>query len=86
MGRSNVARGLVPRLGGEQPAHSTITGPNHLRIRDTQHRNFGDRKHAPYPDTGPESKRWLEAKTLETFLWRTHSVLIPWCAGTSRDE
>ena len=34
----NVARGLVPRLGGEQPAHTTIPRPSQTRILDTQHR------------------------------------------------
>ena len=34
---TNVARGLVPRLGGEQPGHTTIPRPSHLKILDTQH-------------------------------------------------
>ena len=40
-GGENVARGLVPRLGGEQPAHTTIPHPNHPNILDIQHRYSG---------------------------------------------
>ena len=63
-GGENVARGLVPRLGGEQPAHTTFSRPIHPKILDTQHRYSVDRKHAPYPDTGPESRGGIVAPAL----------------------
>ena len=44
--RSKTTRGegLVPRLGGEQPAHTTIPRPSHPNILDTQHSYSGESK------------------------------------------
>ena len=42
--RSKTTRGegLVPRLGGVRPAHTTIPHPNHPNILDIQHRYSGE--------------------------------------------
>ena len=67
---NNVARGLVPRLGGEQPAHTTIPRPSHPNILDTQHRYSRYRRPAPYPDTGPVSRGGAGGANLPTCVCR----------------
>ena len=60
-GEGIVARGLVPRLGraASSPAlHHPASHHFHPLMRPSQgHGDSGDRRHAPYPDTGPESRR-----------------------------
>ena len=63
-GGENVARskttrgeGLVPRLGGEQPAHTTISRPIHPKILDTQHRYSGPQTRHSSESWNPEVRR-----------------------------
>ena len=60
-GGENVARskttrgeGLVPRLGGEQPAHTTISRPIHPKILDTQHRYSGPKTRHLYVENASQ--------------------------------
>ena len=50
----NVALGLVPSQGHAPSRRVAAACPSH-----SGHpiRHSGDRRHAPYPDTGPESRR-----------------------------
>ena len=78
--RSKTTRGegLVPRLGGAQPAHTTIPHPNHPNILDTNHRYSRDRMLAPYLETRPESTtcavRRIKFVTASGSNWHKFSV------------
>ncbi len=60
-GEGNVALGLVSSLGraAHSPrVHRPASHHFHPLMRPSQgHGDSGDRRHAPYPDTGPESRR-----------------------------
>ena len=60
-GEGNIALGLVSSLGraAHSPrVHRPASHHFHPLMRPSQgHGDSGDRRHAPYPDTGPESRR-----------------------------
>ena len=50
------------------------------------YRHSGVRKHAPYPDTGPESRGEGWHQPHPNTSNDQVPIFIPWCAGTSRHE
>ena len=74
--RKNVPRGLVPSLGGERPAHTTIPRPSDLRVLDIQHRYSGESRNPGGGRGGTNHTKSLPPTGA--------SIFIPWCAGGSR--